>query len=122
MEPKEARFIKYWLPVIIYAVLIFFVSSVPGEDIPVLFSSQDIIFHIIEYALFAVLLSRALKASYTRNIYRQRFFWVFFLTFVYAITDEFHQSFIANRNASIYDVLIDGVGGFIGGWVHLWRK
>lgn len=34
--------------------------------------------------------------------------------FIYGIMDEIHQSFIPGRGVSIYDVLIDSIGGFIG--------
>ena len=30
---------------------------------------------------------------------------------LYALSDEFHQSFVATRDASIIDVSIDSVGG-----------
>lgn len=36
------------------------------------------------------------------------------LTFLYACSDEFHQSFVPNRGPSFKDVLIDTSGGFLG--------
>jgi len=32
------------------------------------------------------------------------------LSFFYAVSDEFHQSFVSSRSASIRDVLIDTIG------------
>ena len=32
------------------------------------------------------------------------------LSFLYAVSDEFHQSFVPGRSASIRDVLIDTIG------------
>lgn len=40
------------------------------------------------------------------------------LTFAYALTDEFHQSFVPGRFASIWDVIIfDNLGGLISLWL-----
>lgn len=119
---SPAAFLKYWLPVIIYGALIFSLSSVPGEQIPQLFNAQDIVFHAIEYGIFAILVSRAVKAYYPSINFVRRFGWVFLVSILYAISDEFHQSFITNRDASVFDTIIDSVGAFIGGWVYPWRK
>lgn len=96
-----------------YAIFIFYLSSIPGENIPGLFTSQDVVFHILEYAIFAALVNRALKAYQPRLNYLRRFLWIFFLVIVYAVTDEFHQSFVPNRFASVIDVMYDGIGIFV---------
>jgi len=106
------KFAKYWLPVIIYAILIFYISSIPGENIPLLFWGQDIAFHIIEYAFFALLINRALKEYYPRQSQVKRFLWVFAVAIIYALSDEFHQSFVPYRTASAFDIAIDGIGIF----------
>lgn len=113
MDKLKKGFIKYWIPVIIYAILIFCVSSVPGDNIPRLFSAQSLVFHIAEYAIFAFLINRALRAYYPDWIYRRRFLWVFFLAFIYAASDEFHQSFVPNRYMSLFDLACDSLGVFI---------
>lgn len=104
------RFIKYWLPVIIYAIFIFYISSIPGTELPKLFREQDVLFHILEYALFALLISRALKEYYSAQARIMRFSVVFGLAIIYAISDEFHQSFTPYRSASIHDIASDGIG------------
>ncbi len=109
------RFIKYWLPVIGYALLIFCVSSIPGKNIPSILPKQDIPFHFIEYVLFALLVSRAFKEYQTDKKHLRRFFWVSFFLILYAFSDEFHQKFILNRTASLSDIAIDGLGSIIGG-------
>lgn len=51
--------------------------------------------------------------------------WVIWLLAVlYALTDEFHQSFVPGRSASIWDVLIfDNFGALISLWLTgLYRK
>ncbi len=103
-------FIKYWLPVTIYAILIFYISSKPGDQIPSVFPLQDILAHIIEYTFFALLLNRAMKYSYAGLPYRGRIFWVCLIAVIYALSDEFHQSFVPGRDASLFDLAWDSMG------------
>jgi VanZ family protein len=67
--------------------------------------------HFTEYAILALLAARALQTS-SRELLRNHWFWVSLLFAVaYSLTDELHQSFVASRTASIYDSMIDSVGG-----------
>jgi VanZ family protein len=67
--------------------------------------------HFTEYAILALLAARALRSS-TRELLRTRWFWAsLLLVVVYALGDEFHQSFVAFRTASVYDSMIDTLGG-----------
>jgi hypothetical protein len=43
--------------------------------------------------------------------------WAVAITVAYAITDEFHQSFVPNRHGSPVDVLIDSTGALIAVWI-----
>ena len=69
--------------------------------------------HFVEYAILALLLARAFRTSW-REFLRAHWFAIA-LAFValYSLTDEFHQSFVSSRTASIYDCLIDTAGGFV---------
>ena len=104
------KFTKYWLPVLIYAILIFYLSSIPGENIPKVFKYQDVFLHIIEYALFAFLLSRAIKAYHPRLSFEKRFLTVLVFSFLYALSDELHQLFVPQRCCSLVDLMNDGIG------------
>lgn len=96
----------------------FYFSSIPGQDIPQLFTGQDIFFHIIEYTILALLISRALREYNPGLIYTRRFLWVFLISVVYAISDEYHQIFVAGRYASSFDLFMDGLGSFIGSLIY----
>ncbi len=67
--------------------------------------------HFLEYAILALLVARALRSS-SRTFLRNHWFAVS-LGFIalYALSDEFHQSFVPSRTGSIYDCLIDTAGG-----------
>jgi VanZ family protein len=67
--------------------------------------------HFTEYAILAWLAARAFRTS-SRELLRRRWFWIsLLLVVVYSLSDEFHQSFVPSRGASIYDSLIDSLGG-----------
>src|SRR5258708_11391439 len=67
--------------------------------------------HLTEYAILALLAARAFRTS-SHELLRNRWFWISLLFVVaYSLSDEFHQSFVPSRTASIYDSMIDSVGG-----------
>jgi VanZ family protein len=76
--------------------------------------------HLTEYAILATLAARALRSSSVRLL-RQHWFLISLLFVVgYAVGDEFHQSFFATRTPSLYDSLIDSVGGLLGLAIVWW--
>lgn len=67
--------------------------------------------HVTEYAILAFLLRRAFVTS-TKSFIQRNWFQLGLLIIVcYALLDEFHQSFVPSRTASIYDSVIDVFGG-----------
>ncbi|HEV8588906.1 MAG TPA: VanZ family protein [Pyrinomonadaceae bacterium] len=67
--------------------------------------------HFTEYAILALLAARAFRTS-SRRLLRERWFWIgLAVVVVYALFDEFRQGFVPSRTASIYDSMIDTVGG-----------
>jgi len=67
--------------------------------------------HFTEYAILALFTARAFRTS-SRALLRTRWFWISLLFIImYSLSDEFHQSFVPTRTASIYDSLIDSLGG-----------
>jgi VanZ family protein len=70
--------------------------------------------HITEYAILGALAARAFTGS-SRPFLRQR--WLLaglILVAVCSLLDEYHQRFIPSRTGSIYDSVLDVVGGLIG--------
>jgi VanZ family protein len=78
--------------------------------------------HFVEYAVLALFAARAFRTS-SRDFLRNHWLAVS-LSFVavYALSDEFHQSFVSSRTASIYDCMIDTAGGFAALTVIRMRK
>jgi len=95
--------------------IIFWFSSQPSNELPN-FDWADAFIkksgHVFEYAILAIWLWYALGMDGNR---RRWFAWL--LAFLYAITDEFHQSFVPGRFPSFWDVLLfDNFGALIGLW------
>lgn len=113
---------RYWLPVFLWAGVIFGFSSIqvaPALEI----YWQDFLIkktaHLTEYAIFFVLLYRAFVN--TMNVSRVKAATIsLIIVLLYAISDEYHQSFTPGRQASFRDVVIDTIGGALT-WFGLWK-
>lgn len=67
--------------------------------------------HFSEYALLALLAGRSFATSSKNWLRRNWFWWATLLVVGYALLDEYHQSFVPTRTASVYDSMIDTAGG-----------
>lgn len=77
--------------------------------------------HLTEYAILAWLAARAFRSS-SRELLRQKWFGAaLILVAAYSLSDEFHQSFVPSRGASIRDCLIDTAGGLLALLWLAWR-
>ena len=102
---------------ILWAGIIFLLSSVPGNQYPQEAFDYSLIAHFGEYFVLVYLFSKALgKYSY------KKFVWILILTGLFAISDEFHQSFVAFREVSIIDWTVDMVGILVALIIYYVRK
>ncbi len=136
--------IRYWIPVAFWIGFIFWMSTdtfssqhtSPVIDAAVHFLTQKIssqgmdtinelirkCAHLTEYFILGLLLFRAFHLNSTGPVWRSAFF-AMGIVVLYAASDEFHQSFVSSRTASIIDVGIDSVGGIIAQFASvLWWK
>lgn len=132
-----SRFLKYWLPSLIWLGVIFVGSTdlMSAEHtsrfiVPILLwlkpgMSPKTIWiilvimrkcaHVSEYAILALLLWRALRSrSALRTKLPTLFGAVLLGCAVFAASDEFHQSFVKSRTPSVRDVLLDIAGALFG--------
>jgi VanZ family protein len=95
-----------WLPVVLWAGVIFTISSVPSLDSGL--GVWDTVLrktaHAGEYAILGALLYRAVRREPAAIV----------LGSLYAVTDEVHQSFVSGRHGSPLDWLIDTAGVIAG--------
>ncbi len=109
---KINNFIKYWLPVLLYAFIIYYFSSLPNpinsivpNNLQPYFDFNTFIYHTIQFAILNFLFYRALKTTGKNPQTLSILF-----TVLYAITDEIHQFYVPGRVSSVFDVAIDFLG------------
>jgi len=97
-----------WLPAILVMSVIFGFSSIPSSDLPV-FGSWDLVAkksgHMLGYGLLAL----AYWGGWQFD--KERWWLALLMTVLYALFDEFHQSFTPGRHPSWVDALIIDQGG-----------
>ena len=133
--PNLSKLSRYWLPVLAWAAAIFTGSSdvlsanntsrflepmihwvVPwlqAETVEAVMAVIRKCGHVTEYAILAILCWRAFYQPVRGEWrpWRWREAGLALLAAVcYAASDEFHQSFVPSRTASLWDVLIDTCG------------
>jgi VanZ family protein len=127
--------VQYWLPVLLWIgfifwmstglfssqntylffepLLRFFVPSISHKEIIIVHTFMRKLAHVTEYFISGLLLFRAFKNG---SVKRQEWFWALYSLLVIVIiaaSDELHQTFVPARTASIVDVGIDIMGGFL---------
>jgi len=108
------RFLIYWLPVLVFCLIIFIQSSFPAtEHIPE-FNFSDKLLHAAVYAVLGMLLYRALNAMHKRPSTASLVVLSILITALYGASDEIHQYFVPSRHAEFLDFVADAVGGIIG--------
>ena len=101
-----------------WMMLIFFLSAQTSLQAPPLFPGSDLLAHAVFYAVLGVFLARSLMPQ--RVMTWKRVMLLTILVTAYGITDEYHQSFVPGRDASGWDILADGLGGFLAAWMLFW--
>lgn len=118
--PRALAWLDPWGPPLALMALIFYLSAQP--DLSSGLGTIDLVgrklVHAGEYALLAFLWWRALR---TRLAHRRAILAALAIAVLYAVSDEFHQSFVEGRNGSPLDVGIDTVGAAISARL-LWRR
>jgi VanZ family protein len=105
------RTLQIWLPVLVWAAVIFAFSSIPSLSSGL--GGWDLVLrkaaHVTEYAVLGTLLVRALEREAP----------AFALGVAYAVSDEVHQAFVPGRAGRPLDLAIDAVGLLVGIFLYL---
>ena len=109
------RRVLAWAPALAWAAVIFAVSHRPSVPVD-LGSGRDKLAHFAAYALLGLLLAVGQRAG------RLHPGWVVALGWAYALSDEWHQSFVPGRSPDVRDWVADAAGVVAGLLLsHLWR-
>lgn len=142
---RTARFLKFWLPVALWMIVMFsastnlgatknssriigpflrwFSPSVSDETINSIQFFVRKSCHAVEYAILGLLIWRARRQTVTQprsGWDRRDAQFSVLIAGLYAATDEFHQLFVSSRQGSIWDVLLDTAGA-TAGMLLLWQ-
>jgi VanZ family protein len=105
--PWLNRPLARWLAAAVWMLLIFVLSAqshLPSAPQPLLDLLLKKGAHFSAYGILALLFWRALEGR------PRALGWAWLLAVLYAVSDEWHQSFVALRHPQATDVLIDGCG------------
>lgn len=100
----------FWSLLILYSLLIFYLSSLPLPSPQYKGISLDKLIHVGEFFVYAALCFFAFKTSFFRRRLIPNIYAAFIWSSVYAASDELHQYFTGFRFGS----WIDFIGDFIG--------
>ena len=109
-----------WGPVLAWMLVIYAISSIgnlPKVDRGPIDTLMHKSAHLLEYAILAVLLVRAMRSD--RPIGRREIVIALIVVALYGASDEWHQSFVNGRDSEAWTVGLDTIGGVIG--VLVWR-
>jgi VanZ family protein len=112
------KFLKFWFPGILYSGIIFYTSSIPSVATPLQKIHFDKILHFLEYIPFGFLMARGIYSVKPATSVKILVMGVGLVTFLFGISDEYHQSFVVGRSSSIIDLIVDSAGGLIGGYIY----
>jgi VanZ family protein len=118
------KFVKWWLPVVAWLIVIFIGSSI-GNVPRVGGKTTDGLVHraahVAEFAVLGVILLRAVSKD--KPITKREMIVTLIIIALYGASDEFHQRFTPGRSSEGLSVLFDVAGGAVGVWVYWkWRR
>lgn len=118
------KFVKWWLPVVMWMSVIFAGSSigdVPRVGDKATDGTVHRAAHVLEFAVLGMLLLRAVSGG--KPTTKREMLLALLITALYGASDEFHQRFTPGRSSEGIAVVFDVAGGLIGMWAwRLWRS
>lgn len=124
IKQKIKQLALAWTLVLAWMILIFFLSSLPNLKSG-LENIYDLILrkfaHIFEYLILFLLVQRALRISFLKKktaistSFNYRLILIAtIISLIYAVSDEWHQSFVPGRLMALRDWLFDATGVLVG--------
>ena len=117
---RDPRWLRAWAPALLWSIVIFALSSIPGNQLPPLpgWWNADKLVHGAVYGVLGALCWRGVRATWARDRgTAMQIIGAVALTASYGITDELHQAFTPRRSPDPYDVIADAAGGLLGALV-----
>jgi len=114
---KLQLWVKAFLPAVLWAGVIFVFSSqqsLPGFEVGVLDFLLKKFAHMFVYGVFYLLIARGVEMTLpAKTSPLVKAFLPLVIVFLYALSDEFHQSLVPNRYPTLRDIGYDLLGALI---------
>ena len=101
---------------VLWAGIIFFLSSQPGTDTPPLFPHMDKLLHVLAFGILGFLVLGGIRPGKHGHTSVQLWTAVA-IAGAYGILDEVHQRYVPGRMPDVLDVLADLAGAMLGAWL-----
>jgi len=115
-RPVWLVWLRAWAPALLWGLLIFRLSAIPGDELPPLPGwNFDKLVHACVYGVLGALSWWGARGTFARaRSLAQQVAIATTLTAVYGVTDELHQAFTPHRSPDPFDVMADTLGGLLG--------
>jgi len=106
------RRLLLWIPACAWMAVIFYASSVPGDEITI--HVWDKLLHLGVYSVLGICFLLATANGRRSQVTVKAAVLAVLLATAYGVTDEFHQNFTPERTPDVMDVLADTLGATVG--------
>ncbi len=115
MRPGVLHFLRYRVPALLWACIIFAASSIPSTKFPQLFHRiNDKVIHAAIFCVLGLLVYRALEPRVkATTLAWGRLVVAVLIVSLYGLSDEFHQRYVPGRSVDVLDFTADTVGGIL---------
>jgi glycopeptide antibiotics resistance protein len=143
MNSSEYLVSYYWLSALVFYIFIWILSSVGNIDVSldIYVASANLVGYALLYSVLTILIFRAVIATleakvsrlavseskreeqedleFSKTIKYLVLVIAILATTILAVADEFHQSYVLGRVASVYDIYVNSLGITLGALVAL---
>ena len=105
----------YTIVTVLYMFFIAYLSHIPQDDLPAERSgieNIDLLFHFVEYSVLGFLLFQSIYVDKLLAFNPLR--GSILIGILFALSDEYHQSFVPGRHMSMMDMIFDSLGIIFG--------
>ncbi|MDR0347758.1 MAG: VanZ family protein [Coriobacteriales bacterium] len=117
-KPKRLVRIIAAIAAVLWAILIFSLSSIPGSGFPSHPNILNVIAHFGEYMVLAILLSITFNGP-NQALWKTALI-ALAIASLYAASDEIHQLFVDGRSSDPLDWVTDTLGALLGSVAAIW--
>lgn len=109
MKKTSLKSILYWVPALVWMLVIFLLSNRQSIEVAQIQVVNFLVFkslHIVEYCTLYLLYVFALKKSGNKH----PVLYATYLAIIFALSDEIHQMGVPTREGVFRDIIIDSIG------------